>query len=300
MAAQTIVEQQFTVTGVRAGELLFVSKPTAQAALNIVGCRVVGPNQVGVTFSNAQLTTPVTPTAGETYTFWSLGGIDAVSNDIAIAANVGTLLTVATTTTAEQAVTITGLTTTDFITGVSSPLSQAGLGIVNYRVSGLGIAGITFINATGAAITPTSSEVYGLQIFRPAPTAPLLNYSVPLVPLAVAPNTTAEQIFTVTGIIASSVVWANKPSFQTGLGIAGVRSTTTANQVGITYINGSAATITPTAETYIIGDFQLVAPDPGNTFVQQFSPQQQQMAVLMNAIRNALATNPGVGLIAGL
>lgn len=300
VSAQTIVEQQFAVPGLRAGELVQVSKPTAQTGLNIVGCRVVSANLLGITFENAQLTTPVTPTAAETYTILSLGGLDGVSNNIAIEAPAGILVTVATTTTAEQAVTITGLTTSDFITGVSKPTAQAGLGVVGWRVSGTNIAGITFMNGTGAAITPTSSEVYGVQIFRPNPVAPLVVYNPTLAPTGVAALTTAEQIFTVTGVLANSVAWVNKPSAQNGLGIAGVRATTNANQIGITFINGSAATITPATEAYVVGNFQQAIPDAGAGFVYQMSPQQQNNVVLTNAIRNALAGNVGLNLIAGV
>lgn len=297
VAAQSTMEQQFPVPGLRAGEVVSVSKPTAQAALNILGARVVSAGVLGITFGNSQLTTPVTPTAGETYTVFSLGGLDAVSNNMIVQANVGTLLTVATTTTAEQLVTVTGLQATDIVTGVSKPSAQSGIGIVGYRASTTaGLLGITFANITGAAVTPTSSENYGVQVFRQNPSAPAVNYSVPLTPIAIAPDTAAEQLFTVTGVVANSVVVVNKPSFTTGLGIGGARATSTANIIGITFVNQSAQTMTPPAETYLISNFQQVIPDGQNTWIQQASPQEQQSTILLNAIRNAMA---GMNLIAG-
>jgi hypothetical protein len=70
-------------------------------------------------------------------------------------------------------------------------------------------------------------------------------YSQALTPASVAANTTAEQSFTVTGLVASSVVVVNKPSAQAGLGIAGAR-VTGANNVGIVFQNYTATAITPT------------------------------------------------------
>ena len=62
----------------------------------------------------------------------------------------------------------------------------------------------------------------------------------------VAANTSAEQLFTVTGVAVNDVAVVNKPTAQAGLGIVGVR-VSAANQVGITFGNFTAAGITPTA-----------------------------------------------------
>jgi hypothetical protein len=67
---------------------------------------------------------------------------------------------VAANTTAEQTFTLPGLRAGDVIAGVSKPTTQAGLGIVGYRVSAANTVAITFINATGSPITPTASQVY--------------------------------------------------------------------------------------------------------------------------------------------
>lgn len=68
VAANTTAEQTFAVTGVATGDAVSVSKPTAQAGLGIVGCRVSATNQVAITFSN-NTASPITPTAGQVYTF---------------------------------------------------------------------------------------------------------------------------------------------------------------------------------------------------------------------------------------
>lgn len=71
-------------------------------------------------------------------------------------------------------------------------------------------------------------------------------YTATLSPSIVAANTTAEQLFTVTGVKTSDMIVVNKPTSQAGLGIVGARASA-ANQVGITFSNNTAAGITPTA-----------------------------------------------------
>jgi hypothetical protein len=70
VAANTTAEQLFTVPGVDAFQdfVIDITKPTAQAGLGIVGLRVSGAAQVGVTFSN-NTAAPIVPTAAQAYTF---------------------------------------------------------------------------------------------------------------------------------------------------------------------------------------------------------------------------------------
>ena len=67
-----------------------------------------------------------------------------------------------------------------------------------------------------------------------------------LSPASVAPATTAEQSFTVTGLQIGDFVNVTKPTTQAGLGIANAR-VSAANTLAIAFINATAATITPTA-----------------------------------------------------
>jgi hypothetical protein len=77
-----------------------------------------------------------------------------------------------------------------------------------------------------------------------------------LTPAIVATITTAEQLFTVPGVNVNDRIFVTKPTAQAGLGIAGAR-VSAANQIGITFINPTAAGITPTAaETYLITVFR--------------------------------------------
>jgi len=71
-------------------------------------------------------------------------------------------------------------------------------------------------------------------------------------PAIVATITTAEQTFTLNGLAVGDFVAVSKPTAQAGLGIAGAR-VTAANTLGITFVNPTAAGITPTAtETYLV------------------------------------------------
>ena len=66
VAANTTAEQTFTCPGLAVNDYVHVNKPTAQAGLGIVGCRVSAANTLAVTFSNNTVA-GITPTASETY-----------------------------------------------------------------------------------------------------------------------------------------------------------------------------------------------------------------------------------------
>lgn len=67
VAANTTAEQTFTVNGLLAGDFVAcVNKPTAQAGLGIVGCRVSAANTLAITFSN-NTASPIVPTASQVY-----------------------------------------------------------------------------------------------------------------------------------------------------------------------------------------------------------------------------------------
>lgn len=294
--AATIAEQQFTVVGLPAGALVQVSKPTAQAGLDIVGCRVVSNNVLGITFANPTAS-PITPTAAESYTVNVLLGLDAINNDVLYGFNVGTVGAIGGgIVISGGSTTLTGVLATDLVTGIQKPTSGAAatnaafpaLAVPTANTLTLYFAGI------GTGATPTANEVYGIRTARLNPVAPLLNYSQSLAPVSVAANTTAEQTFNVTGLVAGSPVWVNKPSAQPGLGIVGVR-VSAAGTLAITYANVTANAIVPATETYVIGNFQLPAPGAGNVVMQSVASDSTN-ATVTNAIRNALVST---GVMAG-
>lgn len=91
-------------------------------------------------------------------------------------------------------------------------------------------------------------------VFMPPAVAQYLPraYDTTISPALVAANTTAEQTFSVPGLLITDVVAVNKPTAQAGLGIVGAR-VSAADTLAITFANTTAAAITPTAaEVYKI------------------------------------------------
>jgi hydrogenase maturation factor len=69
VAAATSAEQTVTVSGLKTGDVVALTKPTATAGVGIVNVRVSAANTLAVTFMNATASS-VDP-ASETYTlFW--------------------------------------------------------------------------------------------------------------------------------------------------------------------------------------------------------------------------------------
>lgn len=86
-----------------------------------------------------------------------LNMIDVVWSPASVAAN----------TTAAQNVTIPGLVLgQDFILDVTKPTEQAGLGIVQLRVSANNTATVVFSNNTAAPIVPTAAQTYTFLVGR--------------------------------------------------------------------------------------------------------------------------------------
>ena len=297
-----IVEQQFSVTGVRVGQLAMVNKATAQAGLDIVGCRVVSNNVLGISFMNTTAAS-ITPTASESYTIDTLAGLDAINNEVSALMTLSPTSVAAFVTTTEYAAPVAGLVLGDTVKGVSKPSAQNGLAIVNTRVSVPGAVGLQFMNTLGTTTTPTAGEVYEINLLKANPAAPLVVYQQALTPTSVPAQSTIEQTFTVTGLVANSAAWVNKPSAQNNLGIAGVR-VSGANTLAITFVNTSAVSITPTpGEVYTIGNFQEPAqtggvngPATGNAMHRSVSAAQIATGDLAAAMRNAMTT---MGMIAG-
>ncbi len=294
-----VAEQQFTVPGIQSGALINVSKPTSQTTLDIVGVRAVSDNVVGIKFANLSATVTVTPTASESYVFSSIhGGLDATSNLLIYQSIQSPTATTNAVSSASQNFTITGIATTDTVISVVKPTIQANLGIVGWRVTSANTVSVSFGNFSTSTITPSATEVYSVPIYRTNATAPLVIYNQVLTPVSVAANTTAEQTFTVTGLIASSAVWVNYGAATaaiTGLGIAGVR-VSAANTLAINYVNNTSAAIVPPAESYIIGNYQRVISDTGSTIIQPSSYTLQANRVLTNKMRANLVS---LGLISG-
>lgn len=257
VAINTAAEQAITVTGVAAGQLVIINKPTAQAGLIVGTARVSGANTVQITLGN-DTGAVITPTASETYEVTAIPAsmtLAAVLSPTAVNPN----------TAVEQTFAVPGVAAGAAV-AVNKPTAQAGLIITGARSVSAGVIGITFANLTAATITPTAAEsylVFGQNGISLAPVE--TNLTAALTPTAVANNTSAEQTFTVPGLIASTPVFVNKPSSQPGLSIGGAR-VSAANTLAITFVNNTANTITPTAgEIYTIGNFPGTTPAAGSS-----------------------------------
>lgn len=84
----------------------------------------------------------------------------------------------------------------------------------------------------------------------------LLVLGVTLSPASVATISTAEQTFTVPGLLVGDTVVVAKPAAQVGLALGSSRVSAN-NTLAITFVNPTAAPIVPTAaEVYIITVFR--------------------------------------------
>lgn len=257
VAINTAAEQALTVTGVATGQLVIVNKPTAQAGLIVGTARVSAANTIQITLGN-DTAAVITPTASETYLVTAIPAamlITAVLTPVAVAPN----------TTSTQFFNVAGVGGNAAV-AVNKPTAQAGLIIVGADSTSAGVLSITFANLTAATITPTAAESYLVFAQQGISLAPVEGILMPtLTPVAVAPNTSAEQTFTVPGLAAGIPVMVNKPTAQNGLSIGGAR-VSALNTLAVTFVNNTAATITPTAaEVYTVGFFPGTTPAAGSS-----------------------------------
>jgi len=82
-----------------------------------------------------------------------------------------------------------------------------------------------------------------------------------LTPAAVATITTAEQTFTVPGVRPNDIVFVNPPSLVAGVSIATARVSAN-DTVAITFVNPTAASVTPASGTYLFAVFTPEARRP--------------------------------------
>ena len=83
VAPITTAEQTTTVRGLKTGDVLHVSKPTAQAGLGVVGSRVSTDDTLAIVFTNPTAAT-ITPTAKEMWLAVVEKAIQPVQSDATI------------------------------------------------------------------------------------------------------------------------------------------------------------------------------------------------------------------------
>lgn len=136
---------------------------------------------------------------------------------------------------------------------VNKASGQAGLGYWGW-IAGNYSLGLTFSNTSGAGIAPTN-ETYTLFACRGVslhgPVHYLVNWGSPAGVTSEATTPAAEQTFTCNGLaVGDTILSINRASAQTGLKIGGWR-VTTANTLGIVFVNPTTSSITPTASEVI-------------------------------------------------
>ncbi len=164
---------------------------------------------------------------------------------------------------------------------VSKPTAQAGLGIGGVRVVGNNVIGITYFNNTAAAITPAAEAYTMVATNEVAPQSKIFIANVNGGTISsVGTVTAAEATLALNGLLATdAVVGVQKPTFQTGL-LVGAGRVGGANSARVSFVNPTAAGITPTAnEIYALAVHRQ---NPG-------LPLQYIMALLTPA---SVAANP--------
>lgn len=277
VAPNTTAEQAFAVTGAATGQVVAVQKPTTQAGLGIVNARVSASGSVSICFANDTAAT-ITPTETETYTFELFASAMAISATLTPAAVGPDDFT-------EQQFSVGGLAANSAVI-VNKPTTQAGLGIVGARMVSAGLVGITFGNFTAATITPTAGEVYRFVATPGLRIAPVMETLYPtLTPVSVAPNTTAEQSFTVTGVPAAGTVVVSAPEPTSGLGIVNAR-VSALNTIYVAFANNTSTTITPPGGVYAVALFPAASPGAGDetTFNAQMGGQDHSALVELGLV----------------
>ena len=253
VGANTAGEQAMSVPGILATDAVFVEKPTAQPGLIVGTARVSAASTVALMFGNVT-GSPITPTGGETYAFITFSaGLQTTSvlSPAAVPAN----------TVSEQVFTVPGVSVSQTVF-VNKPTPQIGLIIVNCRASGNNQVAIQFENVTSSPITPTPTETYTFASASGFQVAPIMNvFTQLLTPVSVAANTSAEQTFTVPGLVVGTKVAVTKESVTPGLSLAGAR-VSAANTLAVNFANNTAAPIVPPPEVYMLSVFTAAA---GNT-----------------------------------
>ena len=312
VAANSTMEQQFSVTGLAPGMVVPLTKPTDQTGLGIGGTRVVSNNVLGVTFINTG-NTAITPSS-ESYLYAGLAGIAPISPYIVAGVNMSQ--TAAITVTAAgpltpSLITVTGVQQTDQVIGVGQSIISNAVTVTGSapQLIGAQVSAqvpnqmyLKFLNANTTpamiVVTAISTDTWLIPMLRQNCEAPMTVYPATFAGANIGPNTCTEIGVTVTGITVSSAVFVSKPSFTTGVAVLGYRVSAAAaagSTIGITFGNPTNATVAVPAETYSVAAFKPYV-GVGHYMQQMVSPLNVQSVYLSNEMRNTLA---GVQLFAG-
>jgi len=280
------------------GYAVIVNKPTTQTTAGStvisppMAARVVGVNQVAITLANPGTTAAgVTPTS-EAYQFAFIPQINA-TNPFQTYGVVAAQNSIAASSVVEQTSAVTGLALGDVAVGVSKgATTQVSTSVLMARVTSAGVMGLTYIAPQGAQ-TPTSSEVLAVTVMKQNAPNPVQMYYPTLTATTALASTTVEVTTTVTGLLVSSSVIVNKPTYTPGIAVTNAR-VSAANTLAVTYANFTTSSIAIPAETYTVANVQLQGPGTGvqvtaGSFVGvTYNPGLQESIRNAQALRNSL------------
>lgn len=289
------------------GYAVIVNKPTAQTTAGstvvvpTMAARIIGAGQVGITIGNPGTTAAGFTAASEAYQFAFLPQITATTPfmvyGVPAAQNSVTASSIIEATSA-----ITGLLGTDVAVGwTSGATTQVSTAVIGMRVTSAGVMGVKYMAPNGAQ-TPTSNEVYAVTILRQTPLNPVQMYYPTLNATTCAASTTVEATTTVTGLLVSSSVIVNKPTYTPGIAIINAR-VSAANTLAITYGNFTTSSISVPAEVYTVANVQIQGPGTGAAVTSglfagvSFNPTQQEAIRNAYSLRSALLS---LNLISGV
>ncbi len=289
------------------GYAVIVNKPTAQTTAGstvvvpTMAARIIGSGQVGITIGNPGTTAAGFTPVSEAYNFafipqitattpFMVYGVPAAQNAIAASSVI------------EQTSAITGLLGTDVAVGwTTGATTQVSTAVIGMRVTSAGVMGVKYMAPNGTQ-TPTSNEVYAVTILRQTPLNPVQMYYPTLNATTCAASTTVEATTTVTGLLVSSSVIVNKPTYTAGIAILNAR-VSAANTLAVTYGNFTTSSINVPSEVYTVANVQIQGPGTGAAVTSglfagvSFNPTQQEAIRNAYSLRSALLS---LNLISGV
>jgi len=289
------------------GYAVVVNKPQAQTTAGstvvapAMAARVVGVNQVAVTLGNPGTTAVgVTPTS-EAYTFAFVPQINA-TNPFQTYGVVAGQNSISASSVIEATSAVTGLALGDVAVGISKgATTQVSTSVLLARVTSAGVMGLTYVAMHGAQ-TPTSSEVLAVTVLKQNAANPVQMYFPTLTGTTAAASTTVEVTTTVAGLLVSSSVIVNKPTYTPGIAVVNAR-VSAANTLAVTYANFTTSSIVVPSETYTVANVQLQGPGTGVTVTAgtflgvTYNPGLQESIRNAQALRNSLVA---LNLISGV
>lgn len=253
----------FASTGmISSVDLPIINKITAQAGMGICGLpRVSTVSTIIVTYINATAAN-VTATAGEAYICANLRGL---ASTVTLTPPV-----IAGLSTQEVQFTVTGVAPGELL-AIQKPTEQVGIGIVGMRAVTNNTIGITFINQSTTAITPTAAEVYqyvALSSMNATNNQLLLQAVTPSMRTITGPTVTTVTI-SVTGMaITDQCLAVGKPTPQIDLAYLGAR-VSAANLLELTVLGGGNVNSQSTPIAGELVSVPFIRPQTNNPLVVQ-------------------------------